>query len=65
MYTRLKALRGQHSSLDEQIRHEHRRPAPDTLHVQTLKKFKLRIRDEINRLERVLERKDRSNPVLG
>lgn len=65
MYTRLKALRGQHSNLDTQIRREHRRPAPDMLHVQTLKKFKLRIRDEISRLERVLERKDRSNSVLG
>lgn len=65
MYTRLKALRGQHASLDAQIRREHRRPAPDTLHVQTLKKFRLRIRDEIGRLERVLERKDRSNPIPG
>lgn len=54
MYTRLKALTNQHGILEDQIRREQLRPAPDMLHIQTLKKIKLRIRDEISRLERAL-----------
>lgn len=55
MYRRLNALRRQHQSLETQIEEEEKRPAPDAMHVRTLKKFKLRLRDEINRIERNLE----------
>ncbi|MBO6757095.1 MAG: YdcH family protein [Roseibium sp.] len=65
MYTRLRALRSQHESLDVQIRREQKRPAPDDGHIRTLKKFKLRIRDEMARLERVLERKSRAEPLAS
>ncbi|MTI45620.1 hypothetical protein JM93_00754 [Roseibium hamelinense] len=61
MYTRLKALRSQHETLEHQIRREEKRPAPDVVHVRTLKKFKLRIRDEIARIERVLDRNQRGD----
>ncbi|MTH96867.1 YdcH family protein [Roseibium sp. RKSG952] len=61
MYTRLKALRSQHETLETQIRREEKRPAPDAMHIRTLKKFKLRIRDEIARLEHVLDRKQRAD----
>ncbi|EFO29674.1 conserved hypothetical protein [Roseibium sp. TrichSKD4] len=57
MYTRLKALRSQHKNLDSEIRQEEKRPAPDHLHIRTLKKFKLRLREEISRLERTLNRR--------
>jgi hypothetical protein len=55
MYRRLNALRRQHRSLETQIEEEEKRPAPDAMHVRTLKKFKLRLRDEINRIEGALD----------
>lgn len=51
MHNRLKSLRSQHSTLDGLIRREEMRPYPDMLHVRSLKKFKLRLRDEIERVE--------------
>jgi len=61
MYTRLKALRSQHAGIEAQIHREQKRPAPDQMHIRTLKKFKLHIRDEIGRLERVLQRRQPSD----
>ncbi len=60
MIKRLRSLRKQHDTLDARIRQEEKRPAPDSLHIRTLKKFKLRLRDEMNRLERVIERQARA-----
>lgn len=60
MYRRLNALRRQHQSLESQILEEEKRPAPDAMHVRTLKKFKLRLRDEISRIETTLERSGRA-----
>ncbi len=51
MYNRLKSLRNQHSTLDFLIRREEMHSYPDTLHIRALKKFKLRLRDEIQRIE--------------
>ena len=51
MYNRLKSLRSQHSTLDSLIRREEMHPYPDTHHIRSLKKFKLRLRDEIARIE--------------
>jgi hypothetical protein len=51
MYNRLKSLRSQHSTLDSLIRREEMHAYPDTQHIRSLKKFKLRLRDEINRIE--------------
>ena len=65
MYTRLRALRSQHENLDDQIRQEERRPAPDHLHIRTLKKFKLRLREEIARLEQVLRPSGHRRPIAG
>lgn len=56
MYTRLKSLRDQHSTIDHLIRREERHPFPDMLQIRTLKKFKLRLRDEIRRIEYVVKR---------
>ncbi|WP_150495236.1 YdcH family protein [Roseibium aquae] len=61
MHTRLKALQSRHASLEARLQREQKRPAPDLFHVRTLKKFKLRIRDEIKRLERGLERRRHSD----
>ncbi|GAB4520670.1 MAG: hypothetical protein Tsb0019_21770 [Roseibium sp.] len=51
MQNRLNALRSQHSTLDGLIRREELRPYPDTQHIRSLKKFKLRLREEIERIE--------------
>ena len=51
MYNRLKSLRSQHNTLDSLIRREEMHPYPDTHHIRSLKKFKLRLRDEIARIE--------------
>jgi hypothetical protein len=50
MNNRLKSLRSQHNTLDSLIRREEKRPYPDTQHIRSLKKFKLRLRDEIERI---------------
>ncbi|WP_298957794.1 YdcH family protein [uncultured Roseibium sp.] len=54
MYNRLKSLRSQHNTLDSLIRREELHPYPDTQHIRSLKKFKLRLRDEISRIEGAL-----------
>ena len=41
------ALRAKHSALENAIQDEISRPQPDDLHIQELKKEKLRIKDEI------------------
>lgn len=51
MYNRLKSLRSRHNTLDSLIRREEMHPYPDTQHIRSLKKFKLRLRDEITRIE--------------
>lgn len=54
MHSRLKSLRNQHNTLDSLIRREEMHPYPDTLHIRSLKKFKLRLREEIARIETAL-----------
>lgn len=49
------ALQEQHRALDREIMEEQRRPFPDTVKLQHLKKRKLSIKEEIARL---------SGPVL-
>lgn len=51
MYNRLKSLRSQHNTLDSLIRREEMHPYPDSQHIRSLKKFKLRLRDEISKIE--------------
>jgi len=51
MYNRLKSLRSQHNTLDALIRREEMHAYPDRQHIRSLKKFKLRLRDEISRIE--------------
>ncbi|WP_417684036.1 YdcH family protein [Roseibium sp.] len=56
MHRRLKALRDQHRTLDTLIEREVIRPAHDVMHVRTLKKIRLRLRDEIARIEALVRR---------
>ncbi len=48
---RLSSLKTRHSSLDEQLLEELRRPVPDTIQVRKLKRGKLRLKDEIAAIE--------------
>lgn len=51
---RLKAMRGRHKALDLRIRDEMKRPKPDGLRVQTLKRLRLRTKDQISLIARSL-----------
>jgi hypothetical protein len=48
------ALQGRHHDLEERIAREQRRPAPDASLLQTLKRRKLLIKDDMTRFEGVL-----------
>ena len=45
------ALRAKHATLKHAVEQENQRPHPDDLHIAELKREKLRIKDEIARLE--------------
>lgn len=47
---RLDALRSRHHSLEEEIDQENQRPHPDDARLAELKREKLRLKDEIERL---------------
>jgi len=52
---RIEALRERHASLETQIQQETARPVPDDSRIAALKRQKLRIKDEIQRMEQALE----------
>ncbi len=54
MYARLNSLRSQHGTLDTLIQREELHPYPDANHIRALKKFKLRLRDEIYLIENTI-----------
>jgi hypothetical protein len=41
------ALQAKHEGLEQRIREEMNRPAPDSTMIQSLKKLKLRVKEEI------------------
>jgi hypothetical protein len=49
---RVETLRAKHARLDHEIDEEVHRPLPDTVHVTELKREKLRIKEEIQRISR-------------
>ncbi|NBN63259.1 DUF465 domain-containing protein [Microvirga tunisiensis] len=57
MHRKLVALRIRHAILDAKIEREARRPHADTLRLTALKKLRLRLKEEIARLEREFFRK--------
>lgn len=48
--THVNALQSKHAGLDARLQQEMNRPAPDTATIQTLKKQKLRIKEELRAL---------------
>ena len=51
MEDRVEALRARHARLETEIDDETHRPRPDQGHVSELKKQKLKIKEEISRLQ--------------
>lgn len=49
---RIEALRVKHARLEVEIDQEARRPKPDDVQVAAMKRAKLRIKDEIERMAR-------------
>jgi len=60
MLGRLKSLRSKHAILEARIGYEQSRVSRDMLQLQTLKRLRLRCREEIFRLESMLEREQLS-----
>lgn len=52
MVERLESLKARHAGLETEISEEAKKPNPDDTALHALKKEKLRIKDEIARLER-------------
>ncbi|MBP2550511.1 hypothetical protein J2858_003447 [Neorhizobium galegae] len=48
----LKALHSRHRILEDRIQSEQKSPAPDSLRIMALKKIKLRMREQIEFLQR-------------
>lgn len=48
---RLETLREKHEELDHQIEQEENRPLPDYAEVHTLKRQKLKLKDELTRIQ--------------
>lgn len=52
---RISALRERHANLETQIDEENSRPHPDDWRITELKRQKLRIKDEIERISHTVE----------
>jgi len=52
---RLQSLRSRHTKLEEELHREQTRPHADDAHIAELKREKLRLKDEIERLEHQVE----------
>jgi len=52
MIERLDSLKARHAGLEAEISAEHKKAQPDDTAIHALKKEKLKIKDEIARLER-------------
>jgi len=52
---RLQSLRSRHAKLEEELHREQTRPHADDAHIAELKREKLRLKDEIERLEQQVE----------
>ncbi|MFP4126599.1 MAG: YdcH family protein [Alphaproteobacteria bacterium] len=63
MQEHLLSLKGKHASLDKELIDELQRPHPDQTLCAKLKRQKLRIKDEILRLEESAGRYQRSGAV--
>ncbi|MFT6582150.1 MAG: hypothetical protein ACJAU6_002591 [Alphaproteobacteria bacterium] len=48
--TKVVALKKKHASLDENLSNENRRPVPDAPTISAIKREKLNIKDEIERI---------------
>lgn len=48
---RVESLKAKHAALDHQIAVENRRPLPDTAQISVLKRQKLRIKEELDRIQ--------------
>ncbi|MFN4009908.1 YdcH family protein [Pannonibacter sp.] len=57
MHRKLVALRVRHAILDAKIERESRRPHADSLRLTMLKKLRLRLKEEVLKLEREFFRK--------
>ena len=51
-HSRIDALKVKHQQIDETLQSEASRPHPDDAAIAAMKKKKLRLKDEINRLTR-------------
>lgn len=63
MIARLKALRNRHGILESRIQREETRPYPDSIRIMSMKKIRLRLREDIQRAEAKLMQLSQRSPA--
>lgn len=61
--SRIAALRLRHRKIDERVSWEHGRPQPDIVVLKTLKRERLRLKDELHRYEGLLQSLTHGRPA--
>ena len=57
MFKRLRTLRSKHHALEDKISKELKRPMPDMMRLQQLKRLKLQLKDKIYALQSIRQRR--------
>ena len=57
MFKRLRTLRSKHHTLEDKISKELKRPMPDMMRLQQLKRLKLQLKDKIYALQAIRQRR--------
>lgn len=69
MSGRIEALEAKKDIIDTRIEQEHSRPQPDTIRLQSLKRMRLQLKDDIvrvrSRMARLLHRKPQQRAPLA
>lgn len=60
MIARLKALKARHGILESRIQREEARSAPDSIRITSMKKIRLQLREEIQKVEALVLRATQS-----
>ncbi len=63
MISRLKALRNRHGIIQSRIQREEMRPQPCSIRIMSMKRIRLRLREEIHKVEDMLMRSTEKSPA--
>jgi hypothetical protein len=63
MISRLKALRNRHGIIQSRIQREEMRPYPCSIRIMSMKRIRLQLREEIQKVEETLIRSTEKSPA--